>query len=68
MNVRRADRAEYAFAGTLRTARSPTLLTAPQSGDLAVGHPNSYIEIKDRLKVIIISGGTNIWRVVTVDT
>uniref|UniRef100_A0A803MAP6 4-coumarate--CoA ligase n=1 Tax=Chenopodium quinoa TaxID=63459 RepID=A0A803MAP6_CHEQI len=30
------------------------------SGDLAVKHPDNYIEIKDRLKDIIISGGENI--------
>lgn len=30
------------------------------SGDLAVKHPDSYIEIKDRSKDIIISGGENI--------
>jgi fatty-acyl-CoA synthase len=30
------------------------------SGDLAVMHPNGYIEIKDRAKDIIISGGENI--------
>ncbi len=30
------------------------------SGDLAVRHPNGYIEIKDRSKDIIISGGENI--------
>ena len=30
------------------------------SGDLAVEHPDGYIEIKDRLKDIIISGGENI--------
>ncbi|OAT85456.1 long-chain-fatty-acid--CoA ligase [Desulfotomaculum copahuensis] len=30
------------------------------SGDLAVVHPNGYIEIKDRIKDIIISGGENI--------
>lgn len=30
------------------------------SGDLAVCHPNGYIEIKDRAKDIIISGGENI--------
>ncbi|MBE3587690.1 MAG: long-chain-fatty-acid--CoA ligase [Thermoanaerobacteraceae bacterium] len=30
------------------------------SGDLAVMHPNGYIEIKDRMKDIIISGGENI--------
>ena len=30
------------------------------SGDLAVVHPDGYMEIKDRLKDIIISGGENI--------
>jgi fatty-acyl-CoA synthase len=30
------------------------------SGDLAVQHPDGYIEIKDRLKDIIISGGENL--------
>ena len=30
------------------------------TGDLAVQHPDGYIEIKDRLKDIIISGGENI--------
>ncbi|MFZ5632517.1 MAG: acyl--CoA ligase family protein [Bacillota bacterium] len=30
------------------------------SGDLAVKHPNGYVEIKDRMKDIIISGGENI--------
>ena len=30
------------------------------SGDLAVVHPTGYIEIKDRLKDVIISGGENI--------
>ncbi len=30
------------------------------SGDLGVVHPNGYIQIKDRLKDIIISGGENI--------
>ncbi len=30
------------------------------SGDLAVEHPNRYIEVKDRAKDIIISGGENI--------
>ena len=30
------------------------------SGDLAVAHPDGYMEIKDRLKDIIISGGENI--------
>ncbi|KAM1202084.1 hypothetical protein TB2_017858 [Malus domestica] len=31
-----------------------------RSGDLAVKHPDNYIEMKDRLKDIIISGGENI--------
>ncbi len=31
-----------------------------RSGDLAVCHPDGYIEIKDRAKDIIISGGENI--------
>ena len=30
------------------------------SGDLGVWHPDSYIEVKDRSKDIIISGGENI--------
>ena len=30
------------------------------TGDLAVVHENGYIEIKDRIKDIIISGGENI--------
>ncbi|KAM3252145.1 hypothetical protein T459_06181 [Capsicum annuum] len=30
------------------------------TGDLAVKHPDGYIEVKDRLKDIIISGGENI--------
>ncbi len=30
------------------------------SGDLAVVHPDGYLEVKDRLKDIIISGGENI--------
>ena len=30
------------------------------SGDLAVMHPDGYVQIKDRLKDIIISGGENI--------
>ena len=30
------------------------------TGDVAVKHPDGYIEIKDRLKDIIISGGENI--------
>ncbi len=32
----------------------------PVAGDVAVVHPDGYIEIKDRLKAVIISGGENI--------
>ncbi len=38
------------------------------TGDLAVWHPNGYIEIKDRLKDIIISGGENISTIEVEDT
>jgi fatty-acyl-CoA synthase len=31
-----------------------------RTGDLAVAHPDGYVEIKDRMKDIIISGGENI--------
>ena len=31
-----------------------------RSGDVAVRHPDGYIEIKDRLKDVIISGGENV--------
>jgi fatty-acyl-CoA synthase len=31
-----------------------------RTGDLAVKHPNGYVEIRDRLKDVIISGGENI--------
>src|SRR5512133_363200 len=31
-----------------------------RTGDLAVLHPDGYIEIRDRLKDIVISGGENI--------
>lgn len=30
------------------------------TGDLAVWHPDGYIEVKDRIKDIIVSGGENI--------
>jgi fatty-acyl-CoA synthase len=30
------------------------------SGDIAVQHPDGYVEIKDRLKDVIISGGENV--------
>ena len=38
------------------------------SGDLAVMHPNGYIQIKDRSKDIIISGGENVSSVETENT
>lgn len=38
------------------------------SGDLAVMHPNGYVEIKDRSKDIIISGGENISSIEIEDT
>jgi fatty-acyl-CoA synthase len=46
--------------------RNPTATAATlkdgwyRSGDLAVCHPDGYVEIKDRSKDIIISGGENI--------
>ncbi len=46
--------------------KNPTATTAAfaggwfHSGDLAVRHPDGYIEVKDRSKDIIISGGENI--------
>lgn len=38
------------------------------SGDLAVWHPDGYVEIKDRSKDIIISGGENISSIELEDT
>ncbi len=38
------------------------------TGDLAVCHPNGYVEIRDRLKDIIISGGENISTIEVEDT
>lgn len=38
------------------------------TGDLAVCHPNGYVEIRDRLKDIIISGGENISTIEIEDT
>ena len=38
------------------------------SGDLAVQHPDGYIEIRDRAKDIIISGGENISSIEVEDT
>ena len=47
--LKNADATEDAFAGGWF-----------HTGDLAVAHPDGYIEIKDRSKDIIISGGENI--------
>ncbi|WP_018261816.1 acyl-CoA synthetase [Methylobacterium sp. WSM2598] len=33
------------------------------SGDLGVKHPDGYLQLKDRLKDTIISGGENIWSI-----
>src|SRR5690606_25973577 len=38
------------------------------TGDLAVWHADGYVEIKDRLKDIIISGGENISTIEVEDT
>ena len=38
------------------------------SGDLAVWHPDGYIQVKDRSKDIIISGGENISSIEIEDT
>jgi fatty-acyl-CoA synthase len=38
------------------------------TGDLAVWHPDGYIELKDRSKDIIISGGENISSIEVEDT
>jgi fatty-acyl-CoA synthase len=49
--------------GYLRNAKATAAAFAHDwyhSGDLAVWHPDNYIEIKDRSKDIIISGGENI--------
>jgi len=35
-------------------------IKATESGDIAVRHPDGYIQITDRMKDIIISGGENI--------
>lgn len=47
--LKNPDATDEAFAGGLY-----------HSGDLAVWHPDGYIEVKDRSKDIIISGGENI--------
>ncbi len=56
-------RGNITMKGYLKNPRSTKAAFAGgwfHSGDLAVMHPNGYIELKDRSKDIIISGGENI--------
>jgi fatty-acyl-CoA synthase len=56
-------RGNTVMLGYLKDAKSTAEAFAGgwmHTGDLAVWHPNNYIEIKDRKKDIIISGGENI--------
>ncbi|KAI3737999.1 hypothetical protein L2E82_28017 [Cichorium intybus] len=56
-------RGNVVMKGYLKNSKANTEAFAGEwfhSGDLAVKHPDGYIEIKDRLKDIIISGGENI--------
>jgi len=56
-------RGNITMKGYLKNPRSTQASFAGgwfHSGDLAVMHPNGYIELKDRSKDIIISGGENI--------
>ena len=56
-------RGETLFAGYVEGDAVDRPLDADgwfHTGDLAVWHPDGYIEIKDRAKDIIISGGENI--------
>jgi fatty-acyl-CoA synthase len=58
-----AVRGNTVMKGYLRNPEATRLAFADgwfHSGDLAVVHPDRYIEIKDRAKDIIISGGENI--------
>jgi len=48
------------FAARAKATRAVTRGGCFLTGDLAVMHPNGYIEIRDRSKDIIISGGENI--------
>jgi fatty-acyl-CoA synthase len=56
-------RGNIVMKGYLKNARATREAFAGDwfhTGDLAVAHPDGYIEIKDRSKDIIISGGENI--------
>ena len=56
-------RGNTVMRGYLKNARATQEAFAGgwfHTGDLGVMHPNGYIEIKDRMKDIIISGGENI--------
>jgi fatty-acyl-CoA synthase len=56
-------RGNTVMKGYLRNPRATSEAFAGgsfRSGDLAVVHPDGYIEIKDRAKDVIISGGENI--------
>ncbi|KAI3792539.1 hypothetical protein L2E82_06421 [Cichorium intybus] len=56
-------RGNTVMSGYLKDARATEESFAAgwfRSGDLAVKHPDGYIEVKDRSKDIIISGGENI--------
>jgi fatty-acyl-CoA synthase len=56
-------RGNTVMKGYLRNARATDAAFAGgwyRTGDLAVWHPDGYVEVKDRSKDIIISGGENI--------
>jgi fatty-acyl-CoA synthase len=57
------ERSNTVMRGYLKNARATKEAFAGgyfRSGDLAVRHPDGYVELKDRSKDIIISGGENI--------
>ena len=57
------ERSNTVMRGYLKNPRATTEAFAGgyfRSGDLAVRHPDGYIELKDRSKDIIISGGENV--------
>lgn len=58
-----ALRGNTVMKGYLKNARASAAAFRDgwyHTGDLAVWHPDNYVEVKDRLKDIIISGGENI--------